>query len=617
MPGILGIISKRQADECQAEVMAMLGAMAHEKFYASGVYFVPELRSYAGWVALDSSFAADQVFFNEAKDVALLLSGECFLDFPIKAALAKRHAIGENAGDWLVHLYEESGEEIFSQLNGLFSGLLIDRRRSCTFLFNDRYGFDRIYVHETSEEVYFASEVKALLRVLPNSRSFDPDGLVDYLAFGCTIEHRTLFRAIELLPAGTVWKFEEGLRRKRRYFSLQHWESQPALGPHEFEREFAETCTRIVPRYFGDATDVGVSLTAGLDTRIVMACRPRSTKPVCYTYDGRSGETLDTRLARDVAAAVGLPHHVLRLEDDFFSDFPQHANRAVYLTDGAFGVLGAHEAYLSAEARRLAPIRLTGVFGGEILRGVSTFKPLGLSPNVIEPRVSALVAKRQGSFLGANHHAVTFAALKEIPWNIFGSVAACRSQLSFRTPFLDNELVALAFRLPTSLRNSPKPALRTVHQNDTELSKIPTDMGLSGSGSRNALMKRILAKVGFKLDYLANEGLPNSLSRLDPLFDRLNSRKLVLGHHKFLRYRSWLRGDLADYLRGSMADAQALQSPLWNHKFLGRIADDHIRGFANNVREINTILTLAAVERLFFASSPVSRPEVLCASLRS
>ena len=56
----------------------MVGAMEYEAFYDSGTHFVPEMGIYAGWVALEDSFAADQIFFNEQRDVALVFLGECY-----------------------------------------------------------------------------------------------------------------------------------------------------------------------------------------------------------------------------------------------------------------------------------------------------------------------------------------------------------------------------------------------------------------------------------------------------------------------------------------------------------------------------------------------------------
>ena len=88
----------------------------------------------------------------------VLMSGECVAD-----------------ADWpcIAELYSDEGDSFVSRLNGLFSGLLIDRQRSRALLFNDRYGLERLYFHETSDALYFASEAKALLRVLPELREFE------------------------------------------------------------------------------------------------------------------------------------------------------------------------------------------------------------------------------------------------------------------------------------------------------------------------------------------------------------------------------------------------------------------------------------------------------------
>src|ERR1700680_871497 len=78
MPGIVGIISQRPANTCQRLVKSMIASMEHERFYTSGTCFVPEMGVYSGWVALEGSFAAGQVFSNKQKDIALVFSGECF-----------------------------------------------------------------------------------------------------------------------------------------------------------------------------------------------------------------------------------------------------------------------------------------------------------------------------------------------------------------------------------------------------------------------------------------------------------------------------------------------------------------------------------------------------------
>jgi len=605
MPGIVGIISQRSAHECESLVKSMVGSMEHEKFYASGTYAAPEMGVYGGWVAHENSFAAGQVFFNEQRNVALIFAGECFADPEIRAELRQKgHELGETAGDWLVHLYEEEGDQFFAKLNGLFSGLLIDKKEGKAFLFNDRYGVERIYWHEREDAIYFASEAKALLQILPELRAFDEEGVAQFLAFGCTLEWRTLFRGVGLLPGASVWSFESGKCHKQKYFSSETWEAQPKLSIEVFESEFQATFKRILPRYFESGSKIGISLTGGLDSRMIMAGRPETLEePICYTFAGEKGETLDARLAARIARACGLDHHMLRIGPDFFSDFASHADRTVYTTDGCFGITGAHEIYLHKQARHLAPVRLTGNYGSEVLRGMSTLKPTGLSSHLLGADVSHSVNSAASQL--TKGHPVTFAAFREIPWNLFGSFAAGRSQIDLRTPYLDNEIVALAYRIPESARTSPLPALRFVKDNDPALSNIPTDMGnASDGGGIAASLSRFFSKATFKLDYLNNEGLPHWLSPFDPLLRRFSSRAKILGLHKHLHYRSWFQQELSGYIRDVLTDARTQRSPLWNSDFLKSLATEHTRGRKNYVLEINAVLTLEAIERLLFRQLP-------------
>ena len=289
MPGIVGIINRGLApDAPDRQVAAMVECMRHERFYTSGTCSFPNLSIHAGWVAHEGSMAANQVFWNERQDVALLFAGECFAGPDLRSDLKRAgHDVGDRAGDWLIHLYEEKGEEFFKTLNGLFSGLLIDLRQHRAFLFNDRYGIERLYWFEAGEATYFATEAKALLRVLPRLRAFDPEGVTDFLAFGCTLEWRTLFRGMHLAPGGSLWRIENGGCRKSRYFDPAAWGSLPILSDDAFQSRFEETFTRLMPRYFASDSEVGISLTGGLDTRMIMACSAWNGRPRLLSSRGK------------------------------------------------------------------------------------------------------------------------------------------------------------------------------------------------------------------------------------------------------------------------------------------------------------------------------------------
>ena len=602
MPGIVGLISERPSVECESLVKSMVNSMEYEPFYDSGMYSAPDLGIYGGWIAHQSSLAAGQPFFNKRRDVVLLFSGECFADAETRTGLRQKgHDVSQATGTWLVHLYEEEGDRFFEKLNGLFSGLLIDKRQGKAFLFNERYGVERIYCHEAMDATYFASEAKALLGVLPELRAFDEAGVAQFLAFGCTLGQATLFRGVQLVPAGSVWSFEDGKCQKRKYFSPESWESQPILSLESFQAEFQETFRRILPRYFESQSRTGISLTGGQDSRMIMACLPKiGEKPVCYTFSGENRNTLDALLAAQIAEVCGLEHRILRIDRDFFSDFASRVDRTVYITDGSLGSLGAHEIYLNNRARALSPVRVTGVFGGEILRGVSMFKPLHLAHRLVNADLAETVSSCTASWSRNGEHSVTFAAFRETPELRFALVSASRSQVTFRTPYLDNEIVALAYRAPETARISSDCTSSFVKANNSSLSKLPTDMGELGEANRvTVALRRIFAKVACKLDYFRSEGLPHGLSRLDPLLTQISSVLGIAGLHKYLPYRSWFQRELADYVRSVVSDAQAQHAPFWNLDFLEYMLREHIRGRKNYTLELNAVLTLEAVERLF------------------
>lgn len=600
MPGIAGIIGNDSPDHYRPLLGAMLRSMKHEEFYRSATYDAPDLGVRAGAVSLDS-LGGSQVFFNERKDVALIFSGECFFDSGVGNELRQKgHQVGEAQATWLVHLYEEEGEQFVENLNGLFSGVLVDQKQRRVLLFNDRYGSERIYWHESQGSTYFASEAKALLCVLPELRTFDEEAVSQFLTYGCTLGERTLFRGIQVLPGASLWSFQQGRCEKRTYFSPTTWEAQPVLSAEEFAATFQETFERILPRYFEGPAKVGISLTGGLDTRMIMAGRPKTEQsPVCYTFSGRQGKTLDDRLAGQVAQVSGLEHALLRLDSDFFSNFESQADRTVYLSDGCFGVTGAHEIYLNKKARERAPVRLTGNYGSEVLRGTSTLKRLGLAPGLLNSNFAPTIPVETG--LNDAKNPITFAAFTEIPSSLFGSLAASRSQVRFRTPYLDNEIVALAYQTPENFRRSPDPAWRMIEATSPLLSKIPTDRGrLAKESGPVSALRHIFAEATFKLDYLNNEGWPSGLSPIEPFFTRVTSSLGIIGLHKYLHYRSWFRHELADYVRDAVANARAQQAPFWNPGFLDKMAIDHTNGRKNYVAEINAVLTLEAVERLLF-----------------
>lgn len=599
MPGIAGIFAKNQAPEATcALVQAMLASMQHEPTYVTGTCEDPQLGLYAGWVAHGGSFAAQQSGPANAQGLALAFAGECFEDAPVHGARLRDR-------------YAKEGDAFVSSLNGLFSGLLIDTRQHRALLFNDRYGIERLYWHETPDALYFASEAKALLRVLPALRAFDDEGVAQFLAYGCTLDHtHTFFRNTKLTGGGCLWTLSRGrAAQKDRYFSPESWENQEQMEASAFLDAFEETLRQVTPKYFCAPEDIGIALTGGLDTRMVLAFRPSQTPLIkSYTYVGRKGTTRDATTARQVADTCGFSHDLIRVQPDFLSEYRSHFERTVFITDGYLGATGAHEIYLNAAAKKLSPIRLTGVFGSEILRGVSTFKSAPPREAVTNPDVAHRINQLISEKAASRPNPVTFSTFHEIPYSIFGSIASCRSQVVFRTPFLDNTLVALAYRIPPALRSGTLPAYRAIQNNAPDLFRVPTDRAYLGhmNFAHRALL-RLWSEFTFKLDYYYNDGMPGFFTSFDPLLRTMHNRELLFGQHKYLHYRQWFRRELADFTRDTLAKPSATVDAVFGSAKIASVIDAHVEGKQNYTRELSIALTLQSLESLLFRNQATSQ----------
>lgn len=613
MPGIVGIITRLPRERAEPLLLRMVEALRHESSYKTGSWIDEELGVYVGWAERKDSFADAMPLRNERNDVTLFFSGEEFSQPGAASVLKERgHDFAENGSSYLVHLYEEDSE-FPKGLNGRFHGLIADRARGVVTLFNDRYGLQRIYVHESNEAFYFAAEAKAILAVRPEQRTADPRGLGEFISCGCVLEDRTLFKEIKLLPLASAWIFRNGsLQQKNAYFQPQEWEGQPALEPEEYYQELRATFSRILPRYFNGQERIGMSLTGGLDTRMIMAWHKAAPGSLpCYSFGGPIRECQDVLLARRVARASGQPFEVIPLGREFFSRFAQYAERAVYLTDGCVNVNRASDLYLNERAAQIAPIRMTGNYGGEILRQLRAFKPVEPAPGLFRPEFLSSVNDARQTYKGlASGHALSFIAFGQAPWHHYGLLALEQTQLALRSPYLDNDLVRTAFRAPaaavaqTGIFEDNSDCTRLIAEGSATLARIRTDRGLGGnSGALSSALTRGWLEFTFKAEYAYDYGMPQWVAGIDHKFSRLHLERLFLGRHKFNHYRVWYRDVLSEYVRQMLLDSKTLSRPYLDRTQVETVVQGHLKGNQNYTTEIHQLLTLELIHRLFLDSN--------------
>jgi asparagine synthase (glutamine-hydrolysing) len=602
MPGIVGFVTMMSSEQARTQLLLMLETLRHEPFYTTGTYIDELSGVYVGWVTRRGSFSDEMPLLNERKDVTLVFSGEEFPEPGTAQRLKMQgHELNADGPSYLVHLYE-SDPSFPAGLNGRFHGLVIDQNGAAV-LFNDRYGMHRLYYHQSADAFYFAAEAKAILAVRPELRRINDQSLGEFVSSGAVLENRSLFEGIHVIPPASAWTFSNrSLDRKRTYFYPKEWEEQERLDPESYYQELRAAFTRNLPRYFAGHEPIGMSLTGGLDTRMILACHNSVAGALpCYTFGSMFRENQDVRLARRVAEICDQPHQILSAGHEFLSQFGYYAERAVYLTDGCVDVGRAPDLYLNERARAIAPVRMTGNYGGEILRGVSAFKPVQPAAGLFCPEFLSHIHRTAETYAGVVYrHPVSFAAFQQTPWCLHGVLALEQTQLSMRSPYLDNDFVRTVFRAPESTLGSNEVSLRLVADGSPALRGIPTDRGVGGD--RRGLLgatSRSLLEFLFKAEYAYDMGMPQWLARIDHALSPLRPEHTFLGRHKTFHFRVWYRDALAGYVQQILLDPRSLSRPYLERKGLSALVRAHLKGNRNYTIELHKVLTLELVHRLF------------------
>jgi len=495
--------------------------------------------------------------------------------------------------------YGDDGELCPDRIEYLLSGCLIDEGRQRVLLFNDRYGMERIFVYRDQDHYVFSSEAKAILASMPETRCFDIDGVGEYLSCGCTLGERSLYRGIRVLPGGTEVRIERDKSvRTRQYFGSPRWEDEWPLDNDQFVLRYADRLKAVLAGYSTLSSGMAVSLTGGLDSRIIMAALDdRSNSGQCYTFGSKYRDSFDVTVARNVSALCGLPHNVLVLGDDFLAAFRDYLDRAVMISDGYMGFSGAAELYLNQRARAIAPFRVTGNYGGELLRGVRAFKSSIPKGEFYSPELGLSIVKAPETF----HHLcqmnpASFTLFVQVPSG-YGRYAIERSQLQILSPFLDYELVTLIYRMRAG-GSLPDISIPIINKCRPVLLTIPTDRGILGTGNRaRRAARHAYHAVMAKAEYWTGHGMPDWLAHISRAGMDRSFEKMFIGRNKFQHFRTWSRKDFSNYIREVLLQRGAELGGLFIKSRIDQMVHDHLSGRRNYLEEIDKIMTLTFAYR--------------------
>src|SRR5262249_35790834 len=142
----------------------------------------------------------------------------------------------------------------------------------------------------------------------------------------------------------------------------------------------------------------------------------------------------------------------------------------------------------------------------------------------------------------------------------FGVLMLEQSQLTLRSPYLDNEIVRTVFRAP-KVDQGEDVRMRLIRDGSLPLARLRTDRGL---GEYNGFLKaanRAYLEFTFKAEYAYDYGMPQWIAKIDHAFAPLHFERLWMGRHKLFHFRWWYRTILAKYVQEMLLDPRTLSRP--------------------------------------------------------
>lgn len=372
MCGIAGIVSAQSIASMQHErVLRMNDALVHRGPDGAGTFLGSHVSLAMRRLSIIDLSGGWQPLYNEDKSLALIANGEIYNFVELRAQLESQGHRFRSRSDVevIVHLYEEYGERCVHYLRGMFAFALWDECRKSLFLARDRMGEKPLYLFEQDDTLYFASELKALLRAGVIDFQLDLAAVYQYFHFQYVPEPMTMLKGVRKLSAGTTLKVsvQPWSLRESRYWRM---DDAPELDkdPVSTIRTELERVSELIVR---SDVPVGVALSGGLDSGALAALAakayPGQLTAFTVGYEGcpRFDERRD---AKAMADYLSIPLHEVEIKAE---DMVDAFSSLVWRTDDPIADIASYgySAVMHAASAQGVPVMLSGQGGDELFWG--------------------------------------------------------------------------------------------------------------------------------------------------------------------------------------------------------------------------------------------------------
>lgn len=233
-------------------------------------------RAYLGHNRLsiiDLSSDANQPMSDDSGRFWLVFNGEIYNYRELKRALSDYPFRTQSDSEVLLASYIKWGDDCLSHLIGMFAFSIWDDREKRLFLARDRFGVKPLHYVSTEGGLMFASEIRTL-HEMGTEKKPDWSTWATYLNAGLTshLAH-TFWSGIQSLPAGHHLTWQDGTYHMTRWYDFEHavGTETDARSDAEVEEEYLSLLEQSVAFRFRADVPLGVNLSGGLDSSILMA----------------------------------------------------------------------------------------------------------------------------------------------------------------------------------------------------------------------------------------------------------------------------------------------------------------------------------------------------------
>lgn len=325
-----------------------------------------------------------QPLFNSLKTHTLTVNGE-FYDYKrIRAELICDGArfTTKSDSEIALHLYERKGLDFMHDLRGEFGFAMFDEDNDRLILARDRFGIKPLFYHINGQNVYWGSEVKAVLRNPDVPTQLSPQATLHQLMH-TMVPGTTAFKDVHALKPGHILVIERRGNsldvKDIKYWDLE-FPKQDERGEPRSEGEYIEIVRdellQAVQHRLEADVPVGCYLSGGIDScsmlGLASAVQQSPVKAFTISFDHDAYD--EAAIATEMAQRVRADQELLNLKhDDLYGD---NYRRTVWHSERTFyNTLGVAKWCMSRRVHECGyKVVVTGEGSDELFGGYPAFK---------------------------------------------------------------------------------------------------------------------------------------------------------------------------------------------------------------------------------------------------